>query len=221
MGFRSPSLISQFFADADRIQKDAGEILSSIRASIESRAPVSGEDCLEFFRQIHTLKGICTLMDGAERAAGFLHGLEARLACADQEQSAASAKDWIEEAEHALAAVQEELEAMKKATRPLARRGRKAQEPLGVLIHAAGKGTGRKVFWVPLRRVQRVLTAEEVALRDWIPHSKGWVPLINPADDAIAAVVLLGKHGYVAIAVQEVLRLCTRGEAETAGAMAS
>lgn len=209
-------ILQSFLNDALRLSAEGRECVNQLTEQA-SKQRVSPAQVRSLYQIVHTLKGTAGLVEGAEDVVEALHGIEGRLACQNVVESARHF-DWIEQARHSLEQVHVvllKLQRMDRFSGPL--------EPLvrGFLLRSTLM-SGKKLIWVPLGCVNRVLGPEEMGASNVLRIEGEYVPVLRPKSRSTGVahfgVAIRSGVGRAVLAVDEVVGVIAWSEASRQGA---
>lgn len=205
---RKYAVLNQFIADFDRLLTEGEIAFAQLRAAATPGQP----EILALFRPVHSLKGICGMIEESKLLVGAFHRFEDTLPPLVQLRSlkkGASKTDWVAAGEITFRMAREVERIIRMKLELWRRLGADENESRGLVVSFRSGKSVEKV-WIPITGLHGLTAHAELAavqVDDFVgePEESEEVLLVEVSD------------GVVALHFMEILSNCTRLDAVQGG----
>lgn len=204
---RKYAVLHQFVVDLDRLLTEAESAFASLR-----NAPSPGQsEILALFRPIHSLKGICGMVEESKLLVHGLHTLEDALPplLPVRPVKTATKSNWIAVGESTFEMAREVERIIRMKLEIWKRLGADKNESRGLVVTFLCEGTSIKV-WVPVTGLLG-LAPQSDAPRFPVKRTVG------DLTDSTEYLLIEATEGAIALNVTAIISACTRLEAVQGG----
>jgi hypothetical protein len=204
-------ILDTFLKDSWRMSKRALAMVAEAEARLSNQQDVDASSVRTLFQLTHTMKGTACMIRDARPIVEALQELEGRLTVQTIEASAKAAKSWLPLARDSLERTRRELERLKLAISrdeivfSDEQKQKKTEavkdSTLGLILRVQGQ----KLSWLPLDRLNRVLSPFEISSRDMVLIGGRWVPVLRMSpQEGLYGVLAIEERGTIVLAVEAV-----------------